>query len=141
MSWSYDINLTADKDRVRFLIRDVESTKKIFQDEEINGVLAFEPNIYQCSAVIIRARLPFYVDKIIAYTLGAEIRGALTFNRKGLIREALELCDSLERKAISVPEEFMDRLDFGIDRFGEDTSNYDGQSDVDVHFANWWNTP
>jgi hypothetical protein len=139
MSWTYDINLSTDKDKVRLLIRDTDCEKQILSNEEIEGVLGFEPNIYQCAATLIRARLSFFVDKVISYTIGAEIRGALTINRKGLVREMLELVRSYESKAIATPDEVWDRFDFNMNRMGQDTSEYQGDADADSTLTSWWN--
>ena len=50
MPWSYDSNLKAEKDQVRFLIRDTNSAGQLFQDEEIKWMIANEQNIYMAAA-------------------------------------------------------------------------------------------
>jgi hypothetical protein len=52
MSASYSVNLTTDKDWVRMLIGDRDVTSPIFQDEEINAVLAEEANKYLAAAAM-----------------------------------------------------------------------------------------
>lgn len=39
MTWSYDISLSADKDKVRFNVGDTDSTEELLQDEEITYLL------------------------------------------------------------------------------------------------------
>lgn len=39
MTWSYSLTFAADKDKVRFIVGDVESDDQQLQDEEINWVL------------------------------------------------------------------------------------------------------
>lgn len=39
MSWSYNTSLATDKDTVRFLIGDTDTTDQQLSDEEINGLL------------------------------------------------------------------------------------------------------
>jgi hypothetical protein len=42
MTWTYNPALTTNKDKVRFLVRDVDSTSPLLQDEEILGILEME---------------------------------------------------------------------------------------------------
>jgi hypothetical protein len=42
MTWTYNPALTTNKDKVRFLVRDVDSAKPLLQDEEILGILEME---------------------------------------------------------------------------------------------------
>jgi hypothetical protein len=42
MTWTYNPALTTDKDKVRFLVSDVDSAKPLLQDEEILGILEME---------------------------------------------------------------------------------------------------
>lgn len=50
MSFTYDVALGTDNDRVRFLLQDTDSTKPLLQDEEIAWVVAAEANVYMAAA-------------------------------------------------------------------------------------------
>lgn len=50
MAFGYDNQLTTDKDQVRFLIRDTNSARPFFQDEEIVWAISQAPNIYIAGA-------------------------------------------------------------------------------------------
>ena len=50
MAWSYDNGMGTDKDKVRFLIQDTNSSRQLFQDQEINWVISTEANIYTAAA-------------------------------------------------------------------------------------------
>lgn len=52
MSWSYDAALGTDMDRVRFLIRDTDTSRQLFQDEEIDWTLTTEDNVFKAAAVL-----------------------------------------------------------------------------------------
>lgn len=52
MGWTYDASLRDSKDQVRFLIQDVNSSKQLVQDSEINWVLNQEANVYMAAAAI-----------------------------------------------------------------------------------------
>jgi hypothetical protein len=52
MSWSYSPSLSVDKDKVRFLIGDVDSTNQVVQDEEILWALTVEKNVWMAAAAI-----------------------------------------------------------------------------------------
>lgn len=52
MAWSYNSDLSLEKDQVRFLIQDRTSTRPFFQDEEIEWMLTQEHNIYMAAAML-----------------------------------------------------------------------------------------
>lgn len=52
MSWQFDAALNTDKDWVRFLIGDTNSSRQLVQDETIVAVLGAEPNRYIAAAEI-----------------------------------------------------------------------------------------
>ena len=49
MSWSYDPNLSTDKDQVRFNIGDTDSTDQQLSDEEINALLVSTGSVQAAS--------------------------------------------------------------------------------------------
>lgn len=55
MTWTYGISLAADKDKVRFLCGDTDTTNQQVSDEEIAGNLAMNSSdIYRAGAAICR---------------------------------------------------------------------------------------
>ena len=52
MSWQFDAALNTEKDWVRFLIGDTNSSRQLVQDETIIAVLGAEPNRYIAAAEI-----------------------------------------------------------------------------------------
>ncbi len=52
MAWTYDSSLSNDKDRVRFLVGDVDTNAQLVQDEEIQWVLSQEANVYMAAASV-----------------------------------------------------------------------------------------
>lgn len=53
IDWSYDSSLTADRDKVRFLVGDTDDSNKLVADGEITGSLTIEnDNIYKAAAMI-----------------------------------------------------------------------------------------
>jgi hypothetical protein len=53
MTWSYDTSLSTDKDKVRLLIGDTDTTNQYISDEEIVAMLAFNnDDVYETAAQI-----------------------------------------------------------------------------------------
>lgn len=50
MSWTYNPALPSERDQVRFLIQDTNTSKQLFQDSEIDWVLTQEMNVYTAAA-------------------------------------------------------------------------------------------
>lgn len=55
MAWDYVPTLASDKDRVRFLIGDTDTTNQLAQNEEIEWVLREEHNVYMAAAAVAKA--------------------------------------------------------------------------------------
>lgn len=99
----------------------------VFADEELSGLLSgIESNIFKAAAVALRSRAASFVDKAISYSVGADVRGALSIDRRGILREIIALAATFEAKALSIPDEAFDRFDFNIGADGRDLSNYQG---------------
>lgn len=55
MTWSYDPSLSTDKDRVRFLSGDTDTSDQMVSNEEITGVLSmYTDNIFRGAAAVCR---------------------------------------------------------------------------------------
>lgn len=67
MPWTYNVNLSTDKDKVRLLIGDVLSTDQQLSDEEINAVISMVGGSVGVAAIrcclILSARYARYADK------------------------------------------------------------------------------
>ena len=50
MTWTYVGPATADRDKVRFLIQDVDTTRQLLSDEEIAWLLTEWPDVYDAAA-------------------------------------------------------------------------------------------
>ena len=55
MAWSYDSNLSANKDKVRFLVQDTDTNDQLIQNEEINFALSETGNLYRAAAMVARS--------------------------------------------------------------------------------------
>ncbi len=55
MPWSYNPALATDKDRVRFLIGDVDTANQLAQNEEIEWVVKTEANVYMAASVVAKS--------------------------------------------------------------------------------------
>ena len=53
MAWNFDTALSTDKDYIRFLIGDTNSSNQLVQDETIEAILANEPNVWVAGAEIL----------------------------------------------------------------------------------------
>lgn len=52
MNWSYEDGLPTDKDMVRFLVGDINSSDKLVSDDAIEMLLASLEDVYQAAAMI-----------------------------------------------------------------------------------------
>ena len=52
MSWEYDGDFTQQRDQVRFLIQDTNSSRPLVTDEEIAWLISTEANVYMAAAMI-----------------------------------------------------------------------------------------
>lgn len=134
MAFSYNNSLSADRDKLRFLISDTDSSNVIYQDSELDGVLSIDSNIFRAAAVALRARATSFIEKAILYSVGAGGRASiLSVDRREIIRNFNLLIESYEARA-ETPAEGFDRFDFNTDIFGRDRSRYQGDNDV---FNDW----
>ena len=128
MAFTYSTTLAADRDRLRFLIADIDSSNITYQDAELDGVLSMDSNVFRAAAIALRARASSFIEKAIQYSIGADIRGALSVDRREIIKNFNLLITSYEARA-ETPDEAFDRFDFNIDMFGRDRSHYQGRTE------------
>lgn len=134
MSFSYDISLGATRDKLRLLIDDRDGSNIIYENEELDGILGEEANLYRAAALALRGRAASFVAKTISYTIGGETRGVLSIDRKKIYEAILTLAQSYEDRALSTPVEYFDRAEFDVDSIGNNNSNYQGFNDTDLDF-------
>lgn len=75
MTFTYDPTLTADRDKVRRLINDVDSTVPIFVDAELDGFLAMQNGFLRAAAMALDT-----IASNEAYVLKVMTRGDLQTN-------------------------------------------------------------
>lgn len=128
MAFTYTVGGTSDRDKLRILIYDLDSANAKFQDGELDRILDMEGNLFRAAALALRSWANKLLERSFSYSLGAEVRGALTVDRRTQVKDALALAKSYEDRALSTPDEAFDRLDFNIDEFGQDISTYQGDN-------------
>ena len=128
MAFTYSTTLSADRDKLRFLIADIDSSNITYQDAELDGVLNMDSNVFRAAAIALRARASSFIEKAIQYSIGADVRGALSVDRREIIKNFNLLITSYEARA-ETPDEAFDRFDFNIDVFGRDRSHYQGRTE------------
>lgn len=131
MAFTYNDSLSGDRDKVRLLIGDFTAATAIFNDAELDGILGIDSNIFRAAAVALRARAATFIEKAIQYSIGADVRGQLSLDRRGIIKEFERMILSYEARAES-PDERFDRFDFNVDIFGRDASHYQGKTDPEL---------
>jgi hypothetical protein len=86
MSWSYSGNpSTSDKDAVRYLSGDTDTTDQLATDEEILWVLTQYPDVYTAAAIVcesIAAKLGTQVDKSIGSLSVSASQRAAAFRKQ-----------------------------------------------------------
>lgn len=135
MAFTYNDSLSSDRDKVRLLIGDVTSATAIFNDAELDGVLSLDSNVFRAAAIALRARAATFIEKAIQYSIGADVRGQLSVDRRGIVKEFERMILSYEARAES-PDERFDRFDFNVDIFGRDASHYQGKTDPELSWEN-----
>lgn len=64
MSWSYNANLAAEKDQVRFHIRDTDEAAPLVQDEEISFLLTEHGSVYAAAAAACRNIALYFTRRV-----------------------------------------------------------------------------
>lgn len=120
MTWSYNIALATEKDRVRFLAGDTDTADQQVSDEEIAGLLSLYGGAHRTAAAICRhlaARLGRYADTQIG-----QLRVSLSARARGFADRA----DELEAQAAvvgSVPVPYAGGLSIADKQAREDNTD------------------
>ena len=128
MSFSYTLPWANDRDRLRFFLSDTVQLKAVFADEEIDGILALQSNVFLAAALLAYNRATALASLGIQYSVGAGVRDAITVDRRQVPKFWLDLASKMEQMAMSQDSayEFLDRFAFDIDQVGRDFSDYQG---------------
>jgi len=107
MTWSYNSSLASDKDKVRLLTGDTDTTDQLLQDEEINYLLTETGNVLLAAgraARAIAAKFARQADKEVG-----DLRVSLSQKAEAYRK----LADDLEKRAgsVSIPS-LADQGDF-----------------------------
>lgn len=132
MAFTYTAGGTSDRDKLRLLIYDLDSSNAKFQDGELDRILDMQTNLFQAAALALRSWANKLLERSFSYSLGAEVRGALAVDRRNQVKDALALADNYEKLALAIPSEAFDRFDFNVDIFGRDASHYQGKTDPEL---------
>jgi len=95
MVWSYNSELTTDKDKVRFYIGDTDQTDQLLQDEEINSLLTKTTNVLLAAvhaAKAIAAKFSRQADKSV---------GDLRISLSQKAQTYMALAADLEKRALT----------------------------------------
>lgn len=114
MTWSYNSSLASDKDKVRLLTGDTDTTDQLLQDEEINYLLTETGNVLLAAgraARAIAAKFARQADKEVG-----DLRVSLSQKAEAYRKLADDLekrADDLEKRAgsVSIPS-LADQGDF-----------------------------
>ncbi len=124
MTFTYDS--TTSRGRVRLLLGDTDTadaTKQIFTDAEIDAFLAIESSeVYAAAAAACESLAANTARSAILYR--AEKMFAI--DRKEVPKHFRELAQRYRDRATSAPAEEIDSMDYNIDPFGRDQSEYVG---------------
>lgn len=69
MTWTYDNTLAGDRDKVRFEIQDTETSDQLFQDEEVDAILAREGTVALTALALAKALMMKFA-RLVDVTVG-----------------------------------------------------------------------
>jgi len=129
MAFTYDP--TTDRGKVRLAVFDTtggSSGTSIFSDADIDAFLEQNSDsIWLSAADACRSR----AAKLIASSFDLELTGALKLDRRKQSEYWIKLASDYEERATGSSDtvkEYIDSVDYNIDIFGRDTSDYVGDS-------------
>lgn len=127
MSFSYSPSLSTDKDKARFLMGDRLEASAVFADEEINGMINMQGNLFLAVALLAWNRASELISVGIQYTIGSGVRDAVSVDRRSIPKYWQDLARKMEMLATSLDiAEAFDRFAYDIGADGRDYSDYQG---------------
>lgn len=128
MSFSYDTTLSTARDRIRFHTTDTVQTSAVFSNEEIDGLLSVYTDELMAAAYALRNRAVYFAARAISFSVGAGNNDSIRVDRRVLPKFYMDLADTLENRALTTPDEFIDSVAYHVDDFGRDQSEYIGEN-------------
>ena len=126
MSFTYTQPWASTRDYVRFLVGDTNAANAVFDDEELDSLVAtWSGDARLAAAEALDALAALYARGAIMYQItGSSASGGFQMDRRK-VADALERrAASLRKAAATVPFEFESVLDEHVDSAGLDWSNY-----------------
>lgn len=126
MSFTYNQPWTESRDYVRFLVGDTVLAKKVFDDEELDGLLLqWTGDARLAAADALDGLAALYARGAIMYQItGSSSSGGFQLDRRQIVAGLMKLAVQLREDAKSVPFEFESVVDHYVDSTGIDYSNY-----------------
>jgi len=126
VSFTYTQPWASTRDYVRFLVGDTNAANAVFDDEELDSLVAtWSGDARLAAAEALDALAALYARGAIMYQItGSSASGGFQMDRRK-VADALERrAASLRKAAATVPFEFESVLDEHVDSAGLDWSNY-----------------
>ncbi len=120
MSFTYEPGTTRGK--VRLLIGDTDGESYLFEDAEVDALLALNPNVYAAAALGCRAVAGDKAKQAVVVGLAG-----VDVDRREIAAHYMELARGYEERARTVPVERVDAFDYEVDAAGVDRSRYTGE--------------
>ena len=119
MSFSYNLPHQTARDLVRFFVQDTSASAPLFQDEELDALLADNANDPRYAAA---DALEAYAGLLARNAIRYSVTG-FSLDRTALVNQLLASAKAL-RTAAEIPFEFESVADHFVDSAGVDRSNY-----------------
>lgn len=96
MAFTYNTPALSDRDRLRLLVGDTKAERPIFEDAELDDLLALETNLYATAALACRVMATDSAKRAVAMSAPGMTWGATEVSRR-----LMELADKYEAQAQS----------------------------------------
>lgn len=128
---TFTLDPSTDRGRVRLLVGDTDTSttaNQIFRDAEIDSFLALESNdVYAAAAAAASSIASSQARQAIVWrAMGRD----LEIDKRDIPKRFAELADSYRKRSQAAPSEEIDSLDYQVTDFGEDLSEYVGDTAV-----------
>jgi hypothetical protein len=137
MAFTYSQNPSgSSRDAVRFLLRDTVEASCVFNDAEIEWLLAQQPNVYRAAALGARTKANEAVDNVSSKTVGS-----LTLTYSDRAGKWLELAESLEKQADKGLGSAIGVYSGGISKADKEAQASDDDWDDPWFYREMWDNP
>ena len=126
MSFTYTQPWASTRDYVRFLVGDTKAANAVFDDEELDSLVAtWGGDGRLAAAEALDGLAALYARGAIMYQItGSSSSGGFQMDRRKVAEALQKQAASLRKEASSVPFEFESVVDQDVDSSGLDWSNY-----------------